>query len=254
MDRRISIYRGIARTAVVVAVVVTGITTISSVFAEVVARTDRNGDYVSTQVFAKQDPLGEKVWARRGRTARALRYAVALNPDGDRNGDLAPAIGEADEGPYASWVVWSRFNGGGYDLAFSRWDRGDWSAIDWVAESATETDELDPRIGIASNGTPYIAWWSEVEGVGSVYVSRFLETRWLTAFEISLEGVNARHPELFMGYNDVLYVQYQTDEGSVIQTIRVTEPGTITDDINPVGLFELYGRPGPTGIGPSGTK
>ena len=233
------------------AVLATSLAAFTTVFAEVVARTDRNGDYVSTQVFAKLDPLGTKIWAPRGRSARALRYAVALNPDGDRNGDLAPAIGESDAGLSESWVIWSRFNGGGYDLAFSRWDRGDWSAIDWVSELATEVDELDPRIDISAFGTPYIAWWSEVEGVGSVYVSRYLESRWLSPFTISLEGVDSRHPEMAMGYNGVLYVQYQTEEGSVVQTIRITEPDTITDDINPVGLFELYGRPGPTGIRPN---
>ncbi|MDH3628673.1 MAG: hypothetical protein OEV00_02755 [Acidobacteriota bacterium] len=240
-------YRGIVRLTVAVILVVG----FSNVFGEVVARTDRNGNYLSTQVIAEAGTEAAKIWAPRGRTARALRYAVPLNPDGDLTGDLIPsyAEGELDQG---SWVVWSRGTGAGYDLAYSRWYRGGWSAIRWIEDLSTEADEMDPMIDLDPAGVPYIVWWTEAEGRGTVHMTRFLETRWMDPLQLSSDSTDARNPIVSVTSLGIIYVQFETPEGLMTQTIRLTHPDTITDDINPVGLFEISGRPGTTEVAPSG--
>ena len=100
------------------------------VSAEVSVRTDRAGRYVSTQMSttgARGEPV---VWGLRGRASRRLHV---LNPTGDLNGDLWPVILEVPHDDNRPWIVWSRFNGTDYDLAWSRWQAGEgWSEIAWV--------------------------------------------------------------------------------------------------------------------------
>ena len=87
--------------------------------AEVSVRTDRNGDYLATQVFyAGNDGYEKKVWSPRG---RGIRKVEVLNEHGDANGDLWPEICESSIAPHYPLVVWSRFNGTEFDLAWSLW-------------------------------------------------------------------------------------------------------------------------------------
>ena len=63
-------------------------------YAEVSVRTDRQGNYTTTQVLTT-GARGESVlW---GVNQRSSRNFHALNPRGDSNGDLWPVIAEASE-------------------------------------------------------------------------------------------------------------------------------------------------------------
>ena len=138
-----------------------------SAFAEVRARTDRNGYYQATQVVgARWKPI-QRVWSLVARSSGTN----ALNVEGDRNGDLWPAIRESSVAPHHPWVVWSRFNGDGYDLAWSRW-HGGWQPVTWLA-GRSAGDDLDPDVAFNGAGRPFVVWWRTGRKGGSVYVSTY---------------------------------------------------------------------------------
>jgi len=199
--------------------------------AEVSVRTERNGDYVATQIFyAGEDGELKKVWSPRG---RGIRKVEVLNELGDSNGDLWPAICESPLEPHYPLVVWSRFNGIGFDLAWSVWTGQSWRQIDWVYGMADNGDDLDPGIVFDSGGRPYIVWWRDVAGQGRVYASTLLITRWSKPFLISDSLVDSRYPTIEVTEGDLLTVTYETQDETVVRGLSFEFPDTITDDINP---------------------
>jgi hypothetical protein len=200
--------------------------------AEVSVRTDRQGEYLMTQVLHSGPHLAEKnVWSPRGRGSRT---GQVLNPHGDANGDLWPSVAEAPSTPHYPWVVWSRFNGLEYDLAWSRWTERGWSDIASLGRPAAAGDDLDPDLMVNSEGRPFTVWWRDEEGGGRVYVSVFLANRWMPAYLISDPQVDSRYPSLLSIEPDgSLSVEYATPEGTVSGIVVFELPDTIVDDINP---------------------
>ena len=90
---------------------------VTTAYAEVAARTDRFGQYVTTQVVVSGSGGDPQIWTVRGQGG----HRTALNPDGDLNGDLRPTIAESPTAPFHPWVIWSRSNGTDYDLVWSSW-------------------------------------------------------------------------------------------------------------------------------------
>ncbi len=199
--------------------------------AEVRVVTSRTGSYEMTRVSL--DARTGSVWSsnRRGATATA----TTLNSNGDRNGDLHPALLECPLAPHYPWAVWSRLQNGRYDLAWSRWtDRGAWEPIRWLEpEYQGAWDNLDADLGFDEAGRPYVVWWRhELEG-GRVFLSVYLSDSWMTAYAVSDPGIDSRYPTIEVGPGS-LVVYYDTPEGRVQQTILFNLPVTITDDINPL--------------------
>src|SRR5262245_57853978 len=92
--------------------------------AEVSAEVDAFGNYVRTVLVTNSSARRQKIWSPfRSRATRLM-----LNSGGDSSGDLWPTIVESplDGKP---WVVWSRFDGSDYDLAWSRFKDGAWTAV-----------------------------------------------------------------------------------------------------------------------------
>jgi len=166
----------------------------------------------------------------------------ALNLEGDLNGDLWPTIAENPLEPHEPWVVWSRFNGRTYDIAWSRWERVEWGPIRTVQDNSPG-DDLDAEIVFDSHGRAYMVWWRESAGRGQVFISVFLQTRWLSPFRVTSGSVDARYPSLTVLGFDQLRVDYETSAGTVTQMVEFERPVTITDDINPYGIFRFRGGP-----------
>ncbi len=213
--------------------------------AEVRAVTDRDGNYSMTRVLLR--PAGGAhrlvgsdrdagVWRPLGRGAGAR----TLNPDGDRHGDLWPLIAEPGQAPHHPWVVWSRLNGAGYDLVFSRWTGGGWSAVAWLWPGIPG-DDLDPSVAFDAAGRPYVAWWNESAGRGQVFLTALLGSEWTVPLRISAEGVDARHPLLALDGTS-LVVRYRTPEGIAEYALLLLVPASITDDINPLDNETQLGR------------
>ena len=217
---------------------------VTTVFAEVVAKTDRFGNYVTMQVVALGSAESPRIWTVRGRGGR---HDAALNPDGDLHGDLAPTIAEGPTAPFHPWVIWSRSNGTDYDLVWSSWTMDGWRPVAWVRPMATPGDELDPRVAFVATGRPYLVWWSEDQGRGTVFLSLFLVSRWMSPFRVSGAQTDARYPEVVVRGDGLAEVTYMTAQGPRLQLVGIISPDTITDDIDPhaVACTAPFGGPTP---------
>jgi hypothetical protein len=198
-------------------------------YAEVRVVTDRHGNYNTTRVL-RSARTGD-VWSPLLRSEAKMK----LNFNGYREGDLFPTIGESTVAPHYPWVVWSRYNRGRYDLAWSRWSDGGWRPIRWV-EPANESpgDNLDADLTFDTAGRPHVVWWRDENGTGRVYLSAFLDPIWMRPFAVSEEGVDGRYPSIEVVEPGTFVISFQTPEGVAEQTIVFDLPVTITDDINPL--------------------
>lgn len=208
--------------------------------AEVSVRTDRRGAYVSTQVIYSARLAPDRVWASQGRGGR---HTNALNPLGDANGDLWPTIAESPRAPYHPWVIWSRFNGTEYDLAWSRWTTTGWTPVTLLFQDGGAGDDLDTDLAFDGEGRPYVAWWRDEAGGGRVYISVFLNQGWSTPYPVTEAGQDCRYPGITVHARDALTVEYETEGATVSQMVVLDLPDTITDDINPQNYIFLKGAP-----------
>ncbi len=206
--------------------------------AEIRVITDRHGVYRTTRVLL--DGRGAGVWSAVHRGSSR----TALNLLGDQNGDFFPTIEESPIMPFHPWVVWSRLNQSQYDLAWSRWDRGRWEPVRWVEPVGSPPgDDLDADLSFDEIGRPYIAWWSNEDGVGRIFLSMFLDNgTWMEAYPVSGWGVDSRYPTVEIVAGGTLIVRYFTPEGHVEQTVVFDLPETITEDINPLDFVFHVGH------------
>jgi hypothetical protein len=203
--------------------------------AEVRAVTYRDGAYRTVRVT--QSGRGG-VWA----AVRRLEPGVPLNPNGDRNRDLWPSVKENSVAPHYPWAVWSRFDGTDYDLAWSRWSDGRWEPIRRIEEGHIAPGiDLDPDLQFDLAGRPFIVWWKDQGGRGRVYLSLFLDHEWMRPMLVSDLAMDARYPVLEVQKGRRLIVHYSTDEGLIEQVVLFDEPGTITDDVNPMDCLYFAG-------------
>jgi len=217
--------------------------------AEVAVRTDRSGQYVATEMVTtglRGEPV---VWGLRGRLARRLDV---LNPKGDLNGDLWPVIAESTVAPNYPWVVWSRFNGQDFDLAWSRWHPGGWQPVEPVLPGAPDGNDLDPDLAFDPEGRAFLAWSRQVGDTAQIQLSVWMKQAWFSPIVVSDPGVDSRYPVILGFVSGTLDLEYSTPDGIVVQRVVFSDPDTITDDINPVPYLHVIGTPaynGATGPG-----
>ncbi|HXV77183.1 MAG TPA: hypothetical protein VD788_12770 [Candidatus Polarisedimenticolaceae bacterium] len=213
---------------------VTGVLLASAadVRAEVSVRTDRYGRYVTTQIHVTHTETrsDDGLWAYRGLAERGTQV---LNPDGDRNGDLWPVIVESNLAPFHPWAVWSRFDGSGYQIAWSVWTGSAWTEIKSLHQH-TPGDDLDPDIAFDPAGNPSVVWSREEGGVSHVYWSRFVKKGFTPPMAISETHEDGRYPQILSNDGRSMVVEYTGASGTVQRTVAFAVPGTITDDINPL--------------------
>jgi hypothetical protein len=205
--------------------------------AEVSAELDSQGNYVGMYILSNSSVKNLKIWTAK----RGVTNYVPLNPDGDPNGDLWPYHVENPLEYNHPMVVWSRFNGVDYDLAWSRWRFDAWSPISWLESAPYELgDDLDPHLIIdEADGRPYVAWWRDDGGVGRIYLSLFLDTVWMDAYPVSLEGEDGRYPTVTLQEDGTIRVDYETPLGPVSRIVIFARPHTITDDLNPFDTLSM---------------
>lgn len=208
--------------------------------AEVSAEVDVEGRYVRTIILSRISINHVSIWT----PTIARSTHVPLNPLGDMNGDMWPVVVEDPGNGNAPWIVWSRFNGSDYDLAWSRWSNRAWEQVRWVQDTPCAGDDVDPDMTLDSAGRPHIAWWSDAGGQGAVHFSMFLDTRWMTAYQISDEGVDSRYPEIHANDDGSFTVNFETANGPDSRTIRFVEGVSINDDAEPIGALtvERFGQ------------
>jgi hypothetical protein len=194
--------------------------------AEVSAKLDEDGQYAG--MYVRIVSSTRRIWS--GGLITINRRP--LNPNGDALGDLAPTIVENPRNLNYPTVVWSHPNGPDYDLVYSRWTGGSWAPMAFVQNDNLSND-LEPRLAFTPNGRPYLVWWSDEGGTGSVYFSMFLESRWMTPVRVSTPGTDSRHADLYIANELTVTVSFDTPGGRTNRIVTIPNRSTITDDIDP---------------------
>ncbi len=205
--------------------------TFSYLFSEVSVEVDGQGKYLKTIYIEKATGKSLKIWTAFGNKPTVY----PLNPYGDLNNDLRPAIKENPGKGNLPYVIWPRYDGYDYDIAFARWSNGAWTPIQYVEYDENIYDDLDPSLDFDSKGRPYVAWWRNENGRGIVYISCYLKTQWMRAFPISEEGIDSWKPEIRFNILGQIEVTYSTSSGQENKIVVIHLPDTITDDIDPFG-------------------
>lgn len=208
--------------------------------AEVAVKTDLNGEYVSTVIVPGGSHWNPGIWGGRAR-AGMHRSAAVLNPTGDQRGDLLPSIAESNLAPHHPMAVWSRFNGRDYDLVWSTWAHR-WTRIAPIVPGRPAGDDLNPEIAFTANGRAVVTWWNrDSEGNGTVFFSTYLNRRWMQPAAISSEELGGRYPSIGLNQDGQIEITYQSDDGRMefTQRVTMTKPNTITDDIDPQSFIFL---------------
>ncbi len=200
-------------------------------FAEVSVEVDGQGKYLRTIYIEKATGKTLKIWTAFGNKPTIY----PLNPFGDLSNDLRPAIRENPSSGNAPYVVWPHYDGYDYDIVFAKWSNGAWSAIQYIEDDENIYDDLDPSIDFDRKGRPYSVWWRNEGGIGTVYISCFLKTRWMLAYPISEESIDSWDPEIKFNINGQIEVTYSTNLGLDKKIVTINLPDTITDDIDPFG-------------------
>jgi hypothetical protein len=204
-------------------------------WAEVSAELDAFGNYVRTVVVTNDSARRTKIWSPfRSRTSRLM-----LNSTGDTTGDLWPAILESpiDKKP---WVVWSHFDGSDYDLAWSRFGEREWLPVAGLLAMDSVDSDLDPVLAFNDIGRAHVTWWRrDAAGRGRVYVSLYLQTRWMVPLLLSDCGEDGRSPTITIFPDRKIQVTYATPAGMVSKLVTPNSGATITDDINPFNTFSV---------------
>lgn len=204
--------------------------------AEVAAEVDVQGNYVRTVVFSNASVRNARVWGG-PREKIGFRH---LNPEGDDNGDLWPLIVDQTVGERKPWVLWSRFNGGDFDLAWSTFQAGSWHEVSWLeAAPSGAGDDLDPDADFDADGRLHAVWWRNEGGIGRVYLSVFLVTRWMQAYPVSDPAIDSVHPTVTVLPDGKIEVAYDTPGGRVVRVVAFGRPSTITDDVTPFGRMTI---------------
>jgi hypothetical protein len=201
--------------------------------AEVSAEVSENTTYERLVVRGNASAKNLRVWA----VTRTVEGMVPLNPGGDLNGDGWPAYVEPVDLGAAPIVVWSRFDGEEYDLAWSIWtDGAGWSDVRWLAPELDQRGpDLDPSMDHDPlDGRAHVVWRRETAGGSEIYLSLFLVNRWMAPYLVSDVGVDARYPDVDVRDDGSILVTYETDAGTVTRVVKFLRPSTITDDLNPL--------------------
>jgi hypothetical protein len=115
-----------------------------------------------------------------------------------------------------------------------------------IEEPPGNDSDLDPRMAMDTAGTPFLVWWRDAGiegGKGRVFLSVYLNDRWMSSYPVSHAGVDSAHPSVELVDDQTLRVEYDAAGQRVSQLVTFTRPVTITDDVNPLGLFTNLGQP-----------
>ncbi len=224
--------RNSLRAAAVACCLLAGILAIPPVSAEVSAEKNDQDSYLRMVYRTNASAKNLKIWTVNRNSRQNI---VPLNPDGDALEDTWPYYVENPYDGNRPYVVWSRFNGNDYDLVWSRWMDGAWSPVAWVERTMQTGVEQDPYLAAQpANGRPHLVWWSDEGGIGRVYLSIFLQSRWMARFLVSDLDEDSRYPVIEFGDDNRILVTYDSVDGPISRVIIFNSPQTITDDIDPM--------------------
>lgn len=201
---------------------------VSPGLGEVAAKLNEEGGYQCMSYRYTASGGTGRVWS----TSVVSSNRRALNPNGDRLGDLAPSV--VENGARSNWpvAVWSHPSGGDYDLVYSGWNGTSWSPMRYVQADNSQND-LEPRLAFNSYGEIYLVWWSEDSGIGTVYFSYFTGERWSPPTRVSRQETDSRRGNMILVSDNLVRITYETFRGTETRDVIFARGDTITDDIDP---------------------
>jgi len=212
-----------------------------SVIAEVSVVVDGKGDYVNTLLLFNKSRGHIYYWEP---VRKGIPSYLMLNIEGDLVGDSKPSLAEHPLNKLPC-VVWSRFNGENHSIIHSRWDGNVWTAPVPLFES--QNNDIEATIAFEPSGIPFIAFTRKSE-TSRIYVTAFLNGRWIGPFLTSDPTINCFSPALIFK-NDISAVAFITPDGIkivLLDDIPTYETRDIEEGPNPLPEF-IPGSGGGTG-------
>ncbi len=193
----------------------------SSLHAEVSVIKDLQGNY-SCILFAYRDNPENEVWNRYS----CFNNWLALNENGDLSSDGIPSFG-INPITYLPEIVWSKFDGSDYEIAYSYFNGIAWSNIELLTDN--NIDDLNPNITFNNNGKAKVTWWSD-EIIPQVYYKiKEYNAPWSSSLCISNASEISRFPSIAPLEN----LSYAGFEKYVTQASKIILVAGIIDDPDP---------------------
>lgn len=191
-------------------------------FAEMSAIRDSDDNYSSYLLIYRDSPNNE-IWKKFSNDPNR----VLLNENGDLNADGEPsfAINPITGSPE---VVWSKFDGIDYEIAYSYFEGLEWSEYEIITYN--NINDFDPCIAFNNDGTVKVAWWSD-EPIQQVYYKvRKNNGEWSLTLRVSDFLETSRFPSI-TALNNLSYVGYESLANPGEKNICL---GTIGEDPDPI--------------------
>lgn len=214
-------------------------------YAEVAVIPGDGSAVAATLQIHDRDASPLRIWSP---VRQGLEPRLLLNPDGDRYLDGAPSIAfhPVTKLPEAVWSFW---DGGAYQIAWSRFDGTAWSMAQTAEGPAYELitsdarQNFDPRIHIDASGNRRVVWWRRDAGTVDEVVVSVLppgETQWWAPQVVSTPGVPTRRPDIraFPGFGAFIIAE---EDSSGTLSLTVFHSPSLTGDV-PQRESEPWGR------------
>ncbi len=172
-----------------------------TILAEISTVKDSDNNY-SSHIFMYRDYPYNEIWKRFSNNPNR----VPLNENGDSNCDGKPSF---TINPITGFpeVVWSKFDGNDYEIAYSYFDGLEWSNHEIITDN--NFNDFNPCIAFNNNGTLKITWWND-EPVQQVYYKiRKNSEDWSLKLRVSDHLEISRFPSI-VALNNLSYISYET--------------------------------------------
>ncbi len=167
--------------------------------------------YIFAGIYDGPDPVPH-FWSRYSNNPNL----IVLNPEGTTNGDGPPSMLGNPSG--LNIVAWAKNSSTGYDVVYSRFANGAWSAPEVLAGSPV--DEQDPFLLQGPDGAIHLFYWEAGTALRVMYKKASPDlSSWTPPVQISEEGLPACRPAAVF-HQGVLYVTYEVHDYGYGQTPR----------------------------------
>jgi hypothetical protein len=199
----------------------------SSVYSELSVLLDDNGNF-SGIIFSYNDAPENEFWKKFSNSSNR----ILLNENGDCNLDGEPHFA-IDPTAGLPAVVWSKFDGNDYEIAYSYFNGSIWSNYEFLTDN--DQNDFDSRLAFNNEGTIKVTWWVD-EPVPEIYYKiRKNSEPWSSSVRVSNISENSKYPSL-VASADTSYIPYEISHPPNNKYIII---GSGTDAPDPIPSFSL---------------
>jgi hypothetical protein len=191
---------------------------------------DSNDNY-SSHIFMYRDHPYDEIWGKFGDNPNR----VSLNENGDLNCDQVPSFSINPTTGFLE-VVWSKFDGTDYEVAYSCFNGSEWSSYDVITNNSF--NDFDPYLAFSDDGIIKVTWWSD-EPIPQVYYKiRKANGLWSLKLRISDPFETSRFPSI-AALNHLSFISFEAPIDSNSKNIYVAG-GTDDPDPHPYLINRVF--------------